>query len=85
MAGLEPAWAYYGPTDFKSVASTIPPHRRISKNAGFTCENRAFSFILFYHVLSKKYAKLLEGDLLNRLCMQAEAMDSSSPTSEGVP
>ena len=28
MAGLEPARAYYGPTDFKSVASTIPPHRR---------------------------------------------------------
>ena len=28
MAGLEPARAVYGPTDFKSVASTIPPHRR---------------------------------------------------------
>ena len=28
MAGLEPARAYYSPTDFKSVASTIPPHRR---------------------------------------------------------
>src|SRR5215208_2820998 len=28
MAGLEPARANYGPTDFKSVASTIPPHRR---------------------------------------------------------
>ena len=28
MAGLEPARAFYGPTDFKSVASTIPPHRR---------------------------------------------------------
>ncbi len=27
MAGLEPARALYGPTDFKSVASTIPPHR----------------------------------------------------------
>jgi hypothetical protein len=27
MAGLEPARACYGPTDFKSVASTIPPHR----------------------------------------------------------
>src|SRR4029077_15560482 len=27
MAGLEPARANYGPTDFKSVASTIPPHR----------------------------------------------------------
>ena len=27
MAGLEPARAYYGPTDFKSVASTISPHR----------------------------------------------------------
>ena len=29
MAGLEPARAYYGPTDFKSVASAISPHRRI--------------------------------------------------------
>jgi hypothetical protein len=28
MAGLEPARAFYGPTDFKSVASAIPPHRR---------------------------------------------------------
>jgi hypothetical protein len=28
MAGLEPARAFYGPTDFKSVASTISPHRR---------------------------------------------------------
>ena len=27
MAGLEPARAFYGPTDFKSVASTISPHR----------------------------------------------------------
>jgi hypothetical protein len=27
MAGLEPARAFNGPTDFKSVASTIPPHR----------------------------------------------------------
>jgi hypothetical protein len=27
MAGLEPARANYSPTDFKSVASTIPPHR----------------------------------------------------------
>jgi hypothetical protein len=31
MAGLEPARACYGPTDFKSVASAISPHRRISK------------------------------------------------------
>ena len=30
MAGLEPARANYGPTDFKSVASTIPPHRLFS-------------------------------------------------------
>ena len=30
MAGLEPARANYSPTDFKSVASTIPPHRRCS-------------------------------------------------------
>ena len=28
MAGLEPARAVYGPTDFKSVASAISPHRR---------------------------------------------------------
>ena len=28
MAGLEPARACYGPTDFKSVASAISPHRR---------------------------------------------------------
>jgi hypothetical protein len=27
MAGLEPARACYGPTDFKSVASAISPHR----------------------------------------------------------
>ena len=27
MAGLEPARAFYGPTDFKSVASAISPHR----------------------------------------------------------
>ena len=27
MAGLEPARTFYGPTDFKSVASAIPPHR----------------------------------------------------------
>ena len=31
MAGFEPARACYGPTDFKSVASTIPPHRHTSK------------------------------------------------------
>ena len=31
MAGLEPARANYGPTDFKSVASTIPPHRLFSR------------------------------------------------------
>jgi hypothetical protein len=30
MAGLEPARVNYGPTDFKSVASTIPPHRLFS-------------------------------------------------------
>ncbi len=29
MAGLEPARAFYGPTDFKSVASAISPHRLI--------------------------------------------------------
>ena len=29
MAGLEPARAFYGPTDFKSVASAISPHRRL--------------------------------------------------------
>jgi hypothetical protein len=28
MAGLEPARAFCGPTDFKSVASAISPHRR---------------------------------------------------------
>ena len=28
MAGLEPARAFNGPTDFKSVASAISPHRR---------------------------------------------------------
>ena len=28
MAGLQPARACYSPTDFKSVASTISPHRR---------------------------------------------------------
>ena len=32
MAGLEPARAYYGPTDFKSVASAISPHRRSGAN-----------------------------------------------------
>jgi integrase len=32
MAGLEPARAFYGPTDFKSVASTVPPHRQIMRN-----------------------------------------------------
>jgi integrase len=31
MAGLEPARAFYGPTDFKSVASAISPHRQISE------------------------------------------------------
>ena len=30
MAGLEPARAVYGPTDFKSVASAISPHRLFS-------------------------------------------------------
>src|SRR5262249_724945 len=29
MAGFEPARACYGPTDFKSVASAISPHRRL--------------------------------------------------------
>src|ERR1700757_4407137 len=33
MAGLEPARAFYGPTDFKSVASTIPPHRRCAAHS----------------------------------------------------
>ncbi len=28
MAGLEPARAFKSPTDFKSVASAISPHRR---------------------------------------------------------
>jgi hypothetical protein len=33
MAGLEPARANYSPTDFKSVASTIPPHRLLRSEA----------------------------------------------------
>jgi hypothetical protein len=32
MAGLEPARAFYGPTDFKSVASAISPHRQVRFN-----------------------------------------------------
>src|SRR5437660_3600711 len=42
MAGLEPARAFYGPTDFKSVASAISPHRRhvwCSLNSFFSGEN----------------------------------------------
>jgi hypothetical protein len=31
MAGLEPARAFYGPTDFKSVASAISPHRLFAR------------------------------------------------------
>jgi hypothetical protein len=38
MAGLEPARAFYGPTDFKSVASTISPHRRYAMHSKlFVC------------------------------------------------
>jgi hypothetical protein len=36
MAGLEPARAFYGPTDFKSVASAISPHRHIVVNVTLT-------------------------------------------------
>src|SRR5437660_11352281 len=42
MAGLEPARAFYGPTDFKSVASAISPHRRhvwCSLSSFFSGEN----------------------------------------------
>ena len=40
MAGLEPARAVYGPTDFKSVASTIPPHRRCRLNCSVFLRGR---------------------------------------------
>ena len=41
MAGLEPARAFYGPTDFKSVASAISPHRLLQLR-----NNKGKSFIL---------------------------------------
>src|SRR5467141_1999333 len=38
MAGLEPARAFKSPTDFKSVASAISPHRRLpSYRVKLTC------------------------------------------------
>jgi hypothetical protein len=40
MAGLEPARAFYGPTDFKSVASAISPHRRASSESNYLYAGR---------------------------------------------
>src|SRR5437762_4446723 len=44
MAGLEPARACYGPTDFKSVASTISPHRRCAKNSKLVARHAKINF-----------------------------------------
>jgi hypothetical protein len=38
MAGLEPARAVKSPTDFKSVASAISPHRRFTPSEKFNHE-----------------------------------------------
>jgi hypothetical protein len=43
MAGLEPARAYYGPTDFKSVASAISPHRRVANLTRALAQTKEFS------------------------------------------
>ena len=46
MAGLEPARANYGPTDFKSVASTIPPHRRFGVNSKLLLKRTKMDFTM---------------------------------------
>jgi hypothetical protein len=43
MAGLEPARANYGPTDFKSVASAISPHRRVANLTRVLAQTKRFS------------------------------------------
>jgi hypothetical protein len=50
MAGLEPARAVYGPTDFKSVASAISPHRLFSfLKAVLPMRIGLFCSFLLYH------------------------------------
>src|SRR6266496_796293 len=44
MAGLEPARACYGPTDFKSVASTISPHRRDVKDCKLVARDAKINY-----------------------------------------
>src|SRR5439155_26408229 len=46
MAGLEPARAFYGPTDFKSVASTISPHRRCAAHLKLVMQSAKTNFVL---------------------------------------
>src|SRR2546421_12801111 len=46
MAGLEPARAFYGPTDFKSVASTISPHRRCAAHLKLVMQSAKTNFAL---------------------------------------
>ena len=58
MAGLEPARANYSPTDFKSVASTIPPHRRSAFYDGksvfilFASDAFVLHFVLHFRALN---------------------------------
>ena len=56
MAGLEPARAFNGPTDFKSVASTIPPHRLFSLTREELGSTELYSVLEF--VLEQYFEKL---------------------------
>jgi hypothetical protein len=61
MAGLEPARAFYGPTDFKSVASAISPHRLFSfLKAVLPMRIGPFCSFLLYHDSWRKIIRSLQ-------------------------
>src|SRR5258707_15029651 len=53
MAGLEPARANYSPTDFKSVASTIPPHRRCGVHSKLLPRPAKMDFVVRGELISR--------------------------------
>ena len=62
MAGLEPARANYSPTDFKSVASTIPPHRLFSITR-VELGSTEFAFFIDVLLCASRECVLVEHDL----------------------
>jgi len=55
MAGLEPARAFNGPTDFKSVASTIPPHRRFHSETAIL-PSKTTVLCIIYSIIEKHHS-----------------------------